>query len=338
MCLTSVALAVLASGCDGPSSPLELSEWSLNLERTLGGPGEAGGAATPGVLGSPVAVAAVAGLEVVLDRQADRLVAFDRSGDVAASAGRAGDGPGEFRLARHVVRRGDDAVSVLDYQSGRITVFSVPSLEVEEVNSSVQGLGFHHVWVEDTVWVVRPNAVGEGVPLAVGYDASTGAVLEAGPTPHPEDLEFGGAYGVVAAGDELLVSTRRPGVWWARSGGTWRRVGAPLFPDATPERRTEVRPGMWELVPSSARASEIAVLQDSLVLQRYVLRDDEPGTAEPGRRTFLGVFELDGGFLGAIPIENTEAGCLNAYGERVYLCAFEPFPQVRVYRLERSGT
>jgi hypothetical protein len=95
---------------------------------------------------------------------------------------------------------------------------------------------------------------------------------------------------------------------------------------------------MWELVPSSARASEIAVLQDSLVLQRYVLRDDEPGTAEPGRRTFLGVFELDGSFLGAVPIENTEAGCLNAYGERVYLCAFEPFPQVRVYRLERSGT
>ena len=61
---------------------------------------------------------------VVADRQASQLRIFDHGGELLAAAGRAGDGPGEFRDPRRVLECARDSVFVYDPAHDRVSVFS----------------------------------------------------------------------------------------------------------------------------------------------------------------------------------------------------------------------
>lgn len=220
-------------------------------------------------------------------------------------------------------------VSALDYETGRVTTFRVPSLEVGRVISGISGGGFHHVWVGDTIWIVRPNPHGPTSPLATAHLASSGAQIDAAPVADPEDQPFGGAFDLAATATRLVTSTTRPGVWWERRAGDWRRVGEPLFPDAPPEKRIEVAPRSFQIIPSPASASSIAVINDSLVVQAFIRQEGVQEAENPRgvpREAFLGVFSVDGTHLQTLPIE-TVPGCLNSAGEfQLLVCTVGAVP------------
>lgn len=333
----SLLCALVVGACGGGGEPAsEAREGRLELLASIGESGFDATEASPAVLGGPIAVATLPGETLVLDQQAARVVHFTNEGELLGAAGREGEGPGEFGLARHLTLVGDSAVSVLDYEGGRVTIFRLPSLELGEVISGIPGRGFFHAWVGDTIWVVRPNVDGPTSPLATAHLAGDGSEVERAPPADPDDQPFGGAFGLAVSPDRIVTSTRRPGIWWERVGGEWRRVGEPLFPDAPPEKRVEIEPRQFRVIPSPARASDIALLDDTLVVQRHVL---QPGIQEADdprdvpREIFLGIFDLTGDHLGSIRIDDAETCLGTDSGGVILLCSWEPYPQVRRYRL-----
>lgn len=205
------------------------------------------------------------------------------------------------------------------------------------VISGVPARGFFHAWVGDTIWVVRPNVDGRTSPLATAHLAADASEIERAPPAHADDQPYGGAFGIATSPGRIATSTLRPGVWWERVKGEWRRVGEPLFPDAPPEKRIQVQPRLAEVIPSPATSWDIALLGDTLVIQRYELRPGVQEAEEPRdvpRENFLGIFRVSGEHLGSIRLGPAEGGCLSTdSGSVVVVCSWEPYPQVRRYRL-----
>ncbi len=331
-------IALGLAACDGSSEAMPEFDYELEPAVTFGDPGT-GDEAGPDVLGSAIAALWSPAGVFVLDQQASRFVWFDASGASLGTAGRSGDGPGEFRLARHIALRADSLVSGLDYETGRVTTFRVPSMDVHDVTSGLPSRGFHHAWVGDTIWVVRPNVDGPTSPLATAHLASSGSEVATAPPSHPDDQPYGGAFGLASSETRLVTSTRRPGVWWERRDGAWRRVGQPLFPDAPPEQRVEIAPRSFRVIPSPASAADIAILGDSIILQRFVLQPGVQEAEDPRdvpRELYLGVFSVGGEHLATLEIDSSTSCLAAATGDSLLLCTWDPFPQVGQYRLVRA--
>ncbi|HEV3049535.1 MAG TPA: BF3164 family lipoprotein [Longimicrobium sp.] len=117
--------------------------------------------ATGDYLDQPGQLAVVGERLVVLDRSAPKVHVFGaRDGKRLVSFGRNGDGPGEFRSARHVQPTGDPGqVWIYDMSLRRMTRLrfgaeAVPQVE-EVVNLDAGGGVFlHPVWLTDTSMVV----------------------------------------------------------------------------------------------------------------------------------------------------------------------------------------
>ena len=72
------------------------------------------------------------GTIVVGDASSSSLKFFDRRGRLARTAGRHGQGPGEFQLLRRLMQCGPDSVFALDAFGGRVSVFSASSRFVRQ--------------------------------------------------------------------------------------------------------------------------------------------------------------------------------------------------------------
>ncbi len=330
-------MALSAVACADTSTPDPAARWALESIDSFGEPGIEG-VPGPGLLGSPRSATWTRSGIVVADQQTARLVAFDSSGRVAAEVGGEGDGPGEFRSVIDVTGVSDSMVSALDVQTGRVTTFRLPSFAADRIITGIPPDAFFHRWLADTIWVVRPNA-GSVSPMATAYLAASGAEVASAPPSSVEDQPYGAAFGLDAIDSRLVTSTRRPGVWWERADGEWRRVGQPLFPDAPPRQRIDVQPGLSRIVPSPADVADIALLGDSLVVQLLVLR---PGVQEAENpRTVphenaLAVFRARGDHLATLQLD-AGVGCVESAPDSVLLfCAWAPYPQVRRYRLVRT--
>lgn len=140
----------MASGC---GEPREQPAESVSLRGEVIATGE--------YLDQPGQLAVAGDRLVVLDRSAPKVHLFAlRDGKRLASFGRNGDGPGEFRSARHVQPTDDpDEVWIYDMGLRRMTRLhfgSEPAPRVQEVVNLDAGGGvfLHPAWLTDTSMVV----------------------------------------------------------------------------------------------------------------------------------------------------------------------------------------
>lgn len=150
----------LANGASRVTNPAEGiwregEGWHLEEDLVLGEM-EDSGAATFG---------SISGLQAdreggiyVLDRQANELRIFDRAGTHVRSAGRTGEGPGEYTTANGLEWLSDDSLLVVDQEGNR---YSILDRGGEYVRSVRRALGFFG-------WMFRGGIDGDYV-----YEAST---------------------------------------------------------------------------------------------------------------------------------------------------------------------
>lgn len=338
-------VCLLVTGCLG-CTDVEVPEpevsYRLEFIEAYGASGVGDTTPDEAVFGIVPALAADStGSLFVLDRDRQRVVSLSPTGDQTGSAGRRGEGPGEYELPVDVTMRPDDRVSVLDYDLGRVTVLDPRSLEVRGILSGLRGGDMYHEYVGDTVWVAGPLRGGASAPLLIGY-APDGQEVASGPVNAPEDVDFEGVYGLDTNAARLVASTGRPGVWWEYRRNTWTRVGQPLYPEAPPrgERRDE-RPGLISSIPSPVGVGGIALLGDSIVIQRYRHWPGIQDGADPAQVTrtyYLAFFDIGGSLLDTIVVPESEwLGCLEtAESTELLICRSEPYPQVVRYRIHRN--
>lgn len=157
--------------------------------------------------------------------------AYDAAGRHLWSAGRGGDGPGEFRSLTALWEFGGDSILAWDFQAGRASVFSAAGAFVRSFmpGSGSRALPFMEGVLRDGTIIVRylaprrddrPGAIrrqlelrlerGDGSPsMSLGeYPGSEVLVLELpGGRPAVTDVVFGREFHLAAAGDRFALAT-----------------------------------------------------------------------------------------------------------------------------------
>jgi len=203
---------------------------------------------------------------------------------------------------------------------------------------------YEHLVVGDTIWVTSPQRNPWVAPF-VSYYSADGDSLGVGPLLSEADRPFGSPRSMARGVDgSVLVTTQRPGVWMEYRGGKWERRGAPLFPEALPEREDTVSATEIRVTPGEVSVFGLASTPDGRVIQGYwrftrpFSWDDPPGRED--MQWFLGVSKADGQHLGSIQLPTgVTSSCLatSPEGGHVYLCALDPYPQVIEYEIEIVG-
>jgi hypothetical protein len=300
-----------------------------------------------------------AGNVYVTDRQDHRLVAFDRSGNVLWSAGREGEGPGEFQRAGGIAWDGDSTL----YVDNNRTALSLWSTAGEYVGS--ERLVDYEVQRASVVDFFEPRVL----VLSSGGDGAVGAgivLLRVGEPPwqklsdffvdvadKPVTNQINVGVGVSIVGHELAVgdvdsydirfvdragrltrvvsqpASHLPGV--AQTEGAWGVMSFVSPPRPLPDGRLLG----WSYGPVGVDDP------DAELARRLQPREgvDEP----PVSMSTLDLFDPDGRLLTSIRREapmpdgsRPEIGSPRAIGPdgKLYTTVDDPFPHVRRYRVE----
>jgi hypothetical protein len=297
-----------------------------------------------GILADIAAVATDSvGTVFILDRDWLKIASFDRSGEfMGLLLGGFGEGPGEFQVPIHLTTGEDGRVSVLDYELGRVTWFKegLPP----RVISLNRGGFWEHLVVGDTIFVASSLRNPWNSPI-VSYFSIAGDSIGVGPLLPEADRPYGTPRSMAKSSDgTVLVTTLRPGVWMEYRDTRWQRRGTPLFPEVPPPREDTISSTQIRNYPAQVSAFGLTITPDGRVIQGYY-RYPRPFTyTDPWRRGeaqwFLSISRPDGKHLGSIQLpEGVDASCLNADARtgHVFLCSFDPFPQVVEYEIEVVG-
>ena len=262
----------------------------------------------------------------VFDAGDSRLKAFDWAGRPQWRAGRAGGGPGEFRLVTDLAGRGGE-FWVLDEGNGRIGVYAANGARLRETTTSRpllrMGLFPDGSLLGRSEFDAYPRlyagAAREGQPLP-----PPAWLADAGPLEAESWLSEAGSRGVLLSfrwSSRLQLVDRQGREVWSVPG-----VDPVPFPRvADVKRSVNGRDIVVRRVAPDARTATIAAAVDGERV--YVLR------AGPERRlrgTVLDVYALaDGSYCGSARLE-VELQSLAAHGGRLALLAPEPSPHVLV--------
>lgn len=156
---------------DSASAPLR-----FELEQTYG----AAEAPEEAVLASVRALAVDDdGTVYVLDAQNHRLVAFNLDGSVRWTAGREGQGPGEFERPRSLVWDGGDHLYVVNQSGGRLDRWSTDGAYVEGISTEqFDAMPLSLVGFTDNRLVAMQSAMGGQPQRVFTIDTTTWAMEE----------------------------------------------------------------------------------------------------------------------------------------------------------------
>jgi hypothetical protein len=300
-----------------------------------------------------------AGNVYVTDRQDNRVVAFDRSGNVLWSAGREGEGPGEFQRAGGIAWDGDSTLYIDDNR----TTVSLWSTAGEYIGS--ERLVDYELERSSVVDFFEPGvlllvsggdgAVGAGIALlhvaAPPWQKLTEFFVDVANEPVASNINVG--VGVSIVGDDLAVgdvdsydirffdregrltrvvsqpASHLPGV--AQTDRAWSVMSFVSPPQPLPDGRLLG----WSYGP-------IGIDDPDAELARRL--QPREGVGEPPlSMSTLDLFDAEGRLLTSIRREaplpdgrRPEIGSPRTIGPdgRLYTTVEDPFPQVRRYRVE----
>lgn len=301
------------------------------------------------------------GTVYVLDRQSSRLVAFGPGGEVLWRTGSEGEGPGELQQPRgmaldgagslFVANQSGSALDQFDLQGEFLARYRVVEAGIEDFRLDgflAPGLMVGHDALMGAIGVtLQVLRAGEPLELVAERDLDLYPELDV-----PAGVSAGG--GVRVAGDEILVGHNgryeirvfdgsleplrvvsrpevdhlvRPGVGGSDGGrigiAGMSTLGTPVvFPD-----------GRW-LVHSTWPTG---VDDPDEWVRHWLIGGEAPERGPTGRA--LDFFDADGRYLGGFQWVGDEDGpdigrpALVGPGGKLYTTLFDPFPQVRRYRV-----
>lgn len=145
---------------------------------------------------------------LVGDAGASQVLSFDRSGGVVGSAGREGEGPGEFRWITSLKPLDDGRVLVYDQRLGRVTILD-GSLGVSETRTVVAPSGMP---ATDVLSMEEGSVVAVEAGPTAGYGEEVAEGLVTSPAVYLRLWNEGGVDTITTApGDELFLLRARSG-------------------------------------------------------------------------------------------------------------------------------
>lgn len=292
------------------------------------------------------------GMVYVLDRGNNRLVGFNPDGSMRWSAGREGEGPGEFSNAYGMAGDGDGRLYVTNQGSTRIDIWTTDGTFVESVNLSEMELrGSVKSYVDDQLmlsgWAsgglqrfhfVDPTnwTLERTIEIDVGMDLHERFSVGVGVTPHESGFWLGHvndyALGYYAPDGTLQKRIERPAMSENLVGGVmaederaWTIYSGISSPHVLPDDHLIVS-SWWP-----------ANVKDPNQHFEQSLGDNAPETVWASA---LDLFAPDGRFRGRLLWEDTyERGAIPDIGRiqtigpdgALYTTTTVPFPQVRRY-------
>ncbi len=321
---------------------------NLVLEQTFGSDTE-----DDAILGRPSGVAVGAdGRVYVVDGADDRIVAFESDGEFAWTAGKNGEGPGEFNDADRIVVSGPGELTISEFQ-GRLQRWTTSGEYIDRFDLPVQ-------------FAYMSGLLNQKPVMATGIRGTEGATVSVlGALPDPEiDYEFDVvmhreegerpativAGPGIARGQFVFGSTRGYRLTFHGQAGEQRRVVTRPVDHLPGVVRT---PDSWTVWGWASHPHSVGA-EHWLVTTHGVRLDQEAANSaflamrrgDPVSLTWRSTLELlDGeGRLLALECVDTEVnGRANAWFGTVahydpdgflYTTTDDPFPQVRRYRLE----
>lgn len=343
----------------GPTRWADTNGWKLVLERTVQ-PAEG----EPGVLDNPdEARLASDGRLVTADIKNPAIRVYSAQGKFLRAIGRAGEGPGEYRLP--FLELDHDTVFIHDPRLRRVMVFTLDGTLVRSITTATndyfplhfdaRGLmalrasvrtpsGFKGQWIYHT----RMGAKVDSFAALGRLDTKTWTVASPeGPQPWPVPfppsnvellLPTGGA--LVGRSDEYSFVITRTGHDTVRQ---FTRSNPPQLriPDAARDSAL-LAEAKWR--PQLKTIAKVSDLPTTYPLWRTLQVDGEGNIwvgarTEQGGRSRFDIFRPDGVFLGSVAAPFGMSSKVNIQGNRITVIDTDQdeLPRVRVFRIDRRG-
>lgn len=311
----------------------------------------------PDLLGTVrgVAVDSV-GTVYVLDADNHRLVAFNLDGSVQWSAGREGEGPGEFQRPRGMVMGDDDRLFVANNSGQQIDIWTTDGDFVERQTFQDSELSFLTlVGFAENHLIASETGFGEDPQRIHALDPNSWEVVHSYPLDLNLDLPEGLATSAEATtiGDSIYVSSitaytlrrfsldgtleRRisreidflvgPGVY--TSGGS---RGIRVYSSLSAPVRL---PGGWYLVEASSATN----IDDP---DAHVRRSRNDTSTDPEYAVLLDLFRPSGRYVGSLRWDGRRTSPIGeptvvGPNGKLYTTTTDPFPQIRRYEVTVEG-
>jgi hypothetical protein len=234
------------------------------------------------------------GVIYVGDQAANRIIVFDEAGAVQRVIGRAGEGPGEFRLISAMSTGADGSLYVWDARLRRLTHFATDGRFVSQVvvpggPSAGMTVAAGRIWFVQLKFTPAPGVK--------AFDLGTGAVADSFAPLTPTELAINhtGNIGAITHDNSgrVVFASAVPLVLRTWSAGTERDIGSVRFPDA----KVTALPSGVSVAPVSVRS--VAVLPDGHFAVVYGHADrSDPATGIPVQAFRLAVLDRGGQVVG----------------------------------------